>query len=399
MRRFNKANIPSLLISLLFSLILFFNVNSQNVSHFFSSDTNYEEAIQSVPVTIQYDQKKYFVHGFTNTVAVKLSSANRIQLNKEVDPDTRSFTVVANLDGLSTGTHEVKLQTKNLQNSIVASIEPKTITVTIEKKATKKFELTPVLSTTAGQSNRQIGEMSVEPETVEVTTGAETLKQIDRVIAAVDPTRLSSSEDSIQAQVQALNANGESLPVQVSPQTVTVSFAMQKATKEVDLYPIQQGSVPENIESYKIDLNPSKATISGNKEALSGITSIGIPVDIHQVNETVKKTIDIPVNKNYKVTPATVTAQISPVEKKTDDSATNNAAAPASVASSASSTQVSQSQHQPTGNHGEKPALSTAGHSTTVQHSSNLESNTHATSSTTSETASSTEATDDMQTN
>ncbi|WP_159722941.1 CdaR family protein [Enterococcus sp. CSURQ0835] len=385
MKRLNKANIPSLLISLLFSLILFFNVNSQTVSHFFSSDTNYEEAIQNVPVTVQYDQKKYFVHGFTNTVAVKLSSANRIQLNKEVDPDTRSFTVVADLAGLSTGTHEVKLQTKNLQNSIVATIEPKTVTVTIEKRATKKFEVTPVLSTTAGQKNRQIGEMSVEPETVEVTTGSETLKQIDRVIAAVDPTRLSASEDSIQSQVQALNANGESLPVQVSPQNVTVDFAMQKATKQVDLYPIQQGALPEGVESYKISLNPTKVTISGTKETLNGIASIGVPIDVHQVTETVKKTVTIPTNKNYKVTPASVNAQIDPVEKKSGAAASSQSASNSADASTVAATSQSASGLRPAQNPN-SVITSTSQAASKPTHSTKNSSSTSATEMSTTET-------------
>ena len=132
--KFKKSNMPYVLISLVFSLILFFNVNSQNFSQLISSEANYEESIQNVPITVLYNSDEYFVHGFSSNVSVKLSGANRIQLNKEIDPDTRDFSVVADLTKLTSGTHEVRLKTKNLSSSLFASIDPEKISVTVEKK-------------------------------------------------------------------------------------------------------------------------------------------------------------------------------------------------------------------------------------------------------------------------
>lgn len=339
--KFKKSNLPYMLISLVFSLILFFNVNSQNFSRLISSETSYEESIQNVPITVQYDSDEYFVHGFSSNVSVKLSGANRIQLNKEIDPDTRDFSVVADLREMSAGTHEVRLKTKNLSSSLFATIEPERISVTIEKKAKKQFDISPILSSTANTNGIQIGEMSTQPEKVEITTGENTMKEIDRVVASVDSSKLSADQESIQAPVQALNASGEALPIQSDPQNVTVNFEIQTPSKEVSLYPIQEGDLPATVESVKIDLNRTKATITGAQSEIDKIDSIGIPVDVDQIQGTVKKLIDIPVSGNYQVNPKTVSAQVTPTFKKSEESqssSTKHSSSSTSEASSSTST-------------------------------------------------------------
>ncbi|MDT2736755.1 CdaR family protein [Enterococcus pseudoavium] len=326
--KFKKSNLPYMLISLLFSLILFFNVNSQNFSRLVSSDTSYEEVIQNVPINVVYDSDEYFVHGFSSNVSVKLSGANRIQLNREIDPDTRNFSVVADLTNLSSGTHEVRLKTKNLASSLFATIEPDKVSITMEKKVKKEFEVSPILSSATSSNGLKIGEMSAKPGKVEITTGEDTMKEIDRVVASVDISKLKADQESILAPVQALNANGEALPIQSDPQNVTVNFEIQTPSKEVALYPIQEGELPEAVESVKIDLNRSKATITGGQSVLDQIDSIGIPVDVSQIQGTVKKLIDVPVSGEYQVNPKTVSAQVTPIFKKSQESqtsSTNNA--------------------------------------------------------------------------
>lgn len=313
-----------MLISLVFSLILFFNVNSQNFSRLISSEINYEESIQNVPINVLYDSDDYFVHGFSSNVSVKLSGANRIQLNKEIDPDTRNFSVVADLTNLSSGTHEVRLKAKNLSSSLFATIEPEKISVTIEKKVKKQFAVTPILSSTTDNNKLKVGEMSTQPEKVEITTGENTMKEIERVVASVDSSKLTVDQDSIQAPIQALNASGEALPIQAEPQNVTVNFEIQTPSKEVSLYPIQEGELPSTVENVKIDLNRTKATITGVQSVIDQIDSIGIPVDVSQIQGTVKKFIDIPVSGNYQVNPKTVSAQVTPIFKKSQESETSS---------------------------------------------------------------------------
>ncbi|MBT1022660.1 hypothetical protein KJW59_20230, partial [Enterococcus faecium] len=83
-----------------------------------------------------------------NAVTVKLSSANRVQLNAEANEDTRMFRVTADITKLGEGTHEVPLKIQNLSSAVTAKIEPSTITVTVEKKVIKDFDVETLIPST-----------------------------------------------------------------------------------------------------------------------------------------------------------------------------------------------------------------------------------------------------------
>ena len=71
-------------------------------------------------------------------------------------------------------------------------------------------------------------------------------------------------------------------------------------------------------------MNRTKATITGVQSVIDQIDSIGIPVDVSQIQGTVKKFIDVPISGNYQVIPKTVSAQVTPVFKKSETSSTNH---------------------------------------------------------------------------
>ncbi|MGM0213000.1 CdaR family protein [Enterococcus sp. AZ109] len=313
MIKFKKSNLPYLLISLLFSLMLFFNVNSQNVSDFFSSNSTYQEVLQNVPITLEYDSDEYFVHGFDNTVSVRLSSANRIQLDREADEDTRTFSIVADLNDLDTGTHVVKLQTRKLLSSIYAAIEPQTISVTIEKKQTKTFDVIPVISNGAEENGLQVDSLTSDPSTVEITTGEQTMSQISQVIASVDASQLTGEDDTVRTQILALNTNGEALPIQADPQTVTVSFRAEQDTKQVALEPKQEGTIPSSVQRFDIELDQTNATIRGLNSVIDAIDTIEVPVNITNITEPVSRRVDIPIDEGISVNPIATTARITPI--------------------------------------------------------------------------------------
>lgn len=329
--KFKKENLPILLISLAFSLVLFFNVNSSNVSRFFSSDDTYEEVIQNVPVNLVYDDDEYFVHGYTSTVSVKLTSANRIQLTKEVDPDTRDFTIEANLESYQSGTHEVRLKTKNLPTAVTATIDPTTISATIERRQTKEFSIVPSLNANSTGTELTVDQLTIDPGKVEITSGRDTMKEIDRVVASVDGSQLTNDGDKVEAQVQALNVNGEVLPIESNPQTVTVTYDMAQTTKSVDLYPIEEGTRPEGIDGYNIQLTRSTANITGSESAIENVTRIGVPINIDGLDHDTTRMVDIPTD-GFSVSPRSVSVQIT-INRSTEtsDNTEENAGSSSSV--------------------------------------------------------------------
>ena len=141
-----KSKMIMALFALLLTLILFTNANTTDQQKQQKPAYNYEETVKQVPIVFEYNEKKYYIQGYEPNVDVKLSSANRVQLLAESNADTRTFTVVADLNELSPGTHEVKLKVENLKSGVKAKLSTNKSTVTIEKKITKKFAVKPILA-------------------------------------------------------------------------------------------------------------------------------------------------------------------------------------------------------------------------------------------------------------
>ena len=165
MRKASQKSWFNGLLSLLFALLLFFNANAtgNNPSNSGSSQT-YSETLNNIPVQVQYDKDKYYVSGFEESVNVHLRSENRIQLNMESNADTRNFQVVADLTKLPLGTSEVPLTVRGLSSAVTAEIEPKTVTVTIEKRVTKKFDVEAQLSDNIEKEGYKVKNISVDPK-------------------------------------------------------------------------------------------------------------------------------------------------------------------------------------------------------------------------------------------
>lgn len=301
-------------VALIFSIILFFNANGRNLqSTLANTPEDYEKTVQKVPIQAVYDSDEYYIHGFQPNVNVQLSSANRIQLNAEANEETRNFSVVADLTKLKEGTHEVTLRTQNLSSAVTASIEPKTIAVTIEKKVTQKFKVDPVVSSSNLDEGYKINKFTVTPEEVNITTGEDTLDVIDRVVATVDPAKVASQNFEESVTVQALDHDGNTLSVVSDPQKVTVAVSVTAPEKDVGLYALQQGQVPNGISHYTFAMAHQTGKLSGPLDLISDITSVAVPVDITNITEKTVRTLEIPVDRRLSISPTTVSIEITPV--------------------------------------------------------------------------------------
>ncbi|KAF1300141.1 MULTISPECIES: CdaR family protein [Enterococcus] len=310
----SKSSVFYAIVSLLFSVVLFFNVNGNNnlTASLTSTPEAYEETVTNVPVHPVYDSSEYYIHGYEPTVKVKLRSANRIQLNSEVNEDTRGFRVVADLSNLEEGTHEVKLRINKLSSAVTATVDPGTITVTIEKKVSKTFKVEPVVSTANLEDGFQLESATVSPKEVTITTGDKTAELINRVVATVDPEKVTSKDFEETVAVQALDEKGNSLSILSDPVEVNVKVSLTAPEKTVGLYVTQQGRIPSGVSGYTFTLAQQTAVLQGPLSQIDLIDSIAIPVDISGINQTTTRTIDIPVEDGLGLTPAKVSVEITP---------------------------------------------------------------------------------------
>ena len=309
-------------VALLFSIILYFNANGQTMQNTLSGNESYSQTASDVSIQLLYDTDKYYIHGYENTTTVKLASANRIQLMAEANEDTRTFRVTADLAHLGEGTHEVPLKIKNLSSAVTAKLQPETITVTIEKKVTKDFEVKAILPTETTPSGYNLTETTVDPTKVTITTGDKTLAEIHQVVAKVNPSMITDDGVNSNVSVQALNSAGEPLSIVSDPVQVNVTSDAIKPKKTVSLYGIQQGTKGEGIKNYNFKFSELEAEVTGTTEQLAQIgDSIAVPLDISGITHRTTRTIQIPIEQGMSVSPKSVKVEITPVlESTTSDS-------------------------------------------------------------------------------
>lgn len=309
-------------VALLFSIILYFNANGQTMQNTLSGNESYSQTASDVSIQLLYDTDKYYIHGYENTTTVKLASANRIQLMAEANEDTRTFRVTADLAHLGEGTHEVPLKIKNLSSAVTAKLQPETITVTIEKKVTKDFEVKAILPTETTPSGYNLTETTVDPTKVTITTGDKTLAEIHQVVAKVNPSMITDDGVNSNVSVQALNSAGEPLSIVSDQVQVNVTSDAIKPKKTVSLYGIQQGTKGEGIKNYNFKFSELEAEVTGTTEQLAQIGgSIAVPIDISGITHRTTRTIQIPVEQGMSVSPKSVKVEITPVlESTTSDS-------------------------------------------------------------------------------
>lgn len=313
LKKWQGTNMTYRLLALACSLALFFNVNNASVRGVFSSRAeSYEETAENVPVSLIYDSDKYYVHGYEPTVKVELTSINRVQLATEVNEDTRGFKVVADLTKLGVGTHEVKLRVKDIRDAVTANVEPKTVTVTIEKLVTKSMKVEPVVSSSALADGFKLDKVTANPAKIKITTGEETLKQIDRLTATVDPAKAATEDFSETVNVEALDATGQALSMIAEPEKVRVTVKVTAPQKKVSLKAEQQGTAASGVSSFEITLATDTATISGAESVLDKIDSISVPVNVSGITMTTTKQVEIPTD-NYSVDPKVVRVTIKPI--------------------------------------------------------------------------------------
>lgn len=308
-----KSKMITALFALLLTLILFTNANAPDQKKQQKPAYNYEETVKQVPIVFEYNEKKYYIQGYEPNVDVKLSSANRVQLLAESNADTRTFKVVADLNELSPGTHEVKLKVENLKSGVKAKLSTNKSTVTIEKKITKKFAVKPILADEHQLDGVTLSSISSTPKSVVVTTGAQTMKEIAIVQALFTSSNPITQNVTKTVKLEALNAKGEKLDVTFDKEEVEVHLAVNRVNKQVKLTPKQFGDLPSGVSGYQFHLNPETIMLSSNGGDLDKIDEITIPVDISGIAQTTTKVYNIPVDSAFYSPQSNVTIRIEPI--------------------------------------------------------------------------------------
>ena len=219
--------------SILIAFLLFFYATTTNYKNTVSSTQSqaketYTNTVNNVPIDIEYDSEKYFISGFASTVTVDLIGSNRLILQRETDEATRTFQVKADLRELEEGTHMVKLQVLDLPTGVSANLTPVNLSVKIGKRASKNFTVTGKIYETQLAVGYSVSKITVGTTTVKVTSDEETLAKVTGVEAVITDVSGLSQNYTGTATLQAVDAQGQILPVVFSQEVTSMQATITK---------------------------------------------------------------------------------------------------------------------------------------------------------------------------
>jgi len=303
-------------------VLLYLTVNFTNTS--FSNNIQSVYELSSVPVTINYNSDMFEISGLPGEVAAYvMGEMSDVQLVRT----QKSYSVVADLSGLTEGTYQVKLQPKDFSERVNVKLEPSTAMVTIKKKVTTQFDLSYDFINTDKLDNIYIlGEPQFEATKVNVRAASDTLDSIAFVKALIDVSGKTADFEQ-DAVLVAYDQTGTPVKADIIPSTVKVNVKVTSPSKDVPVAVELQGEMPEGKAIEEIIFDHSSVKIYAQQSVLDKLDKVSVQLDATKLTSDTKmyQTITLPTGVRQ-INPARVNMDIKlgdAVSKTIDNVAIN----------------------------------------------------------------------------
>ncbi len=275
---------------------------------------NDTEVITGVPVKVLNDSDVIVISGVPSEVTMEVKGSRNVIKAMEQQGD---FSVVADLQNVSVGTQIVKLEPTNLPEGIEATVTPAEITVTIQEKITKEFNVEPEISPQLIATGYKSGPPTSDVDKIKVTGPRDTILNITAVKAKVTSEQPLNETTTIKTNLTVLDNNYNKITnVQLSKKSVEITVPISKSGKSIPISLIQKGETKNNLTISSLTSNVSQVTLEGDEKELDKIKSLEVPVDVSDVSGNIIKKVNIQVPDGIKLVSApTINVTIRTGEK------------------------------------------------------------------------------------
>ena len=239
--------------------------------------------------------RTYQIVDDTQEVSVTVT-AQRSVLN---DVKAEDIVAIADMKEMSLGTQipiEVKIEGYKYDSAVS---NPRNLQIQIDDEAKNNFTITPTTLGTV-REGYVIGELKANPEKVTIRGPKTVIDSINRVVAEVDVSGL-SSDTEVEARLVLYDANNNV----IDQSLLANNLRKEGLSVDVKLHQIKSVKVELDTsmvtaaDGYKISeisVEPQEVRISGSKSALARVTEISVPASaLTAVNLTqrTERSIDI----------------------------------------------------------------------------------------------------------
>ncbi len=284
------------IVSLAIAILLFITVNFNSSSSIFDQPLTSAREISNMNVTAVYNSDVFEVSGIPESANVTVigDSAN------VTSAINIGGNVVVDLEGLTEGTHQVKLTTEGFNNNVDINIEPSDAVITLKKKTTREFDISyDFINMDKMNSIYSLGTPEFEYTKVNVRASKDTLDSIAFVKALIDVTGV-SGDFSQTARLIAYDANGQPINADIVPSEVQVTVPVSNPNKTVPIEVEVSGTVPNGMAIESIETDQKSVTIYASDSVLSKIDKVVVTVDASTLTQdtTLVRPITLPTGVN-----------------------------------------------------------------------------------------------------
>ena len=301
MKKFMDSAWSMRLLALICALALFAYVSSMKTNNTTSSVltnnaskttlTSNRKVTISAPLELNVNSTKYFVTGYPENVKITIEGPAALVTTTA---NTQNFKVYANLSDLSVGRHSVKVQVNGLNKELSYTLDQKYIHINIQPRRTATYKVSADFNNANVASGYEVGSARLGTASVKVTGAVSEVSKVAKGVAVVNTEKNLKKSVNQQAMIEALDANGQTLNVVLTPSTTSVYIPITAATAKKDVPVDLKASGKTSADtSYSFSTDTKSVTVMGTKAALAKLDKLPVDVDVTDVNATTTKTVDL----------------------------------------------------------------------------------------------------------
>ena len=304
-------------VALALAVIMYMAVNANSWRSLTTGMTS-SRSRSNVTVSAQYNSDAFELSGLPSTCDITITG-DATSVTTAFNSDG---TIIADLEGLSEGTHNVKLKAEGFGDSVNVKIDPSNVTVTLKKKTTEQFDLSyDLVNQDKMDSKYSVGTPEFEYTKVNVRASRDTLNTIAFIRALIDVSGQTSDFDQ-DARLVAYDADGQVVNADIVPDTVHVHVPVSSISKTVGIQVQVSGAVPDGKAIASIGLDQQTVTIYGSQSVLDGIDKVTVTLDASTLTKdaTVLRPITLPSGvSSASISQVTMTVKLGDETSRTID--------------------------------------------------------------------------------
>lgn len=264
------------IVSLILALLLYTTINFGGEGFFETGVSGSGDTINNIPLSVISNNEVYEISGLPETVsALVVGDLADIQMTK----NQGDYQVVADLTGLTEGTHQISLSPQNFSPRVSVAINPATAIVTVERKVSSRFTLDyDYVNVNKMDLEYVLSEPELELNEVIIRAAEDTIESIAFVKAFIDVEGTTESFTK-EVPIVAYDQQGRRVDVDIIPSAVRATVNVSSPSKTVQVVVDPVGIIPNNQAIDTIVMDHESVTLFAPDSVLAQIDELRVPIN------------------------------------------------------------------------------------------------------------------------